>query len=658
MSGSLGPPERRRLLGLFGRRAASGFSGMLGVRREEERRRGIFTRRALALGGLQVAALGFLGTRLYQLQAVEGERYATLAEENRLSARLIPPPRGRVLDRQGRVVAANRLNWRALLVAEQTQDVSATLENFARIVPLAEHERARIERDVRRRRRFVPVTVREFLTWEEMAQVEVNAPDLPGILIDVGTTRLYPEAEHMAHVVGYVAPPAERDMDGDPLLELPGIRVGRSGVEKHHDRILRGRAGAVQLEVNAVGRVIRELDRREGSQGQDVQISVDTELQKAIRGRIQEGTTVVLLDARNGEVLTMASQPSFDPNIFNAGVSAAQWRQWTASRSTPLINKATNGLYAPGSTFKMVVALAALEARVTTPGEGVFCPGHLDFGDTRFHCHKRAGHGTLAMRSAIMASCDIYFYEMARRTGMDRIAAIANRFGLGVDLDIELPGYRRGLVPTRGWRQAQGKPWSVGDTIVHGIGQGFYQLTPLALATMTARLASGRAVQPHLTRAVGGRPVRGSRPEDWPLLGIPDRDLRLVREAMYGVVNEGGGTANKSRLPASVGAQMAGKTGTTQVKRITREQRERGFRAENLPREFRPHALFVAYAPHDNPLFAVSVVVEHGMSGSGTAAPLARDVLVEAFTRLRGVPAAPPAARVADAAGAAGVERR
>ena len=658
MSGSLGPPERRRLLGLFGRRAASGFSGMLGVRREEERRRGIFTRRALALGGLQVAALGFLGTRLYQLQAVEGERYATLAEENRLSARLIPPPRGRVLDRQGRVVAANRLNWRALLVAEQTQDVSATLENFARIVPLAEHERARIERDVRRRRRFVPVTVREFLTWEEMAQVEVNAPDLPGILIDVGTTRLYPEAEHMAHVVGYVAPPAERDMDGDPLLELPGIRVGRSGVEKHHDRILRGRAGAVQLEVNAVGRVIRELDRREGSQGQDVQISVDTELQKAIRGRIQEGTTVVLLDARNGEVLTMASQPSFDPNIFNAGVSAAQWRQWTASRSTPLINKATNGLYAPGSTFKMVVALAALEARVTTPGEGVFCPGHLDFGDTRFHCHKRAGHGTLAMRSAIMASCDIYFYEMARRTGMDRIAAMANRFGLGVDLDIELPGYRRGLVPTRGWRQAQGKPWSVGDTIVHGIGQGFYQLTPLALATMTARLASGRAVQPHLTRAVGGRPVRGSRPEDWPLLGIPDRDLRLVREAMYGVVNEGGGTANKSRLPASVGAQMAGKTGTTQVKRITREQRERGFRAENLPREFRPHALFVAYAPHDNPLFAVSVVVEHGMSGSGTAAPLARDVLVEAFTRLRGVPAAPPAARVADAAGAAGVERR
>ncbi len=650
-SSLLAPAERRGLLGLLRRRAQTGFSGMLGVRREEERRRGIFTRRAMALGGLQVAALGFLGTRLWKLQAEDGDRYKTLAEENRLSARLIPPPRGRVLDRQGKVVAGNRLNWRALLVAEHTQDVSATLENFSRIVPLADHERARIEREVRRRRRFVPLMVREFLTWEEMAQIEVNAPDLPGILIDVGTTRLYPEAEHMAHVVGYVAPPAERDMDGDPLLELPGIRVGRLGVEKFHDKILRGRAGAVQLEVNAVGRVIRELDRREGLQGQDVQISVDTELQKAIRNRIQEGTSVVLMDARNGEVLAMATQPSFDPNIFNAGVSAQQWRQWTSSRSTPLINKCTNGLYAPGSTFKMVVALAALEAKVTTPGEAVYCPGHLDFGDTRFHCHKRAGHGGLAMRGAIMASCDIYFYEMAKRVGIDRIAAMANRFGLGVELDIELPGSRKGLVPTRAWRQAQGKPWSIGDTIVHGIGQGFYQLTPLAMATMTARLATGRAVQPHLTRAIGGKPVRGSRPEDWPSLGIPERDLRLIRDAMYGVVNEGGGTANKARLPSSVGAQMAGKTGTTQVKRISREQRERGFRAENLPREYRPHALFVAYAPHDNPVFAVSVIVEHGMSGSGTAAPLARDVLVEAFTRLpRGLPA-PIGPRVADAGG-------
>jgi penicillin-binding protein 2 len=250
------------------------------------------------------------------------------------------------------------------------------------------------------------------------------------------------------------------------------------------------------------------------------------------------------------------------------------------------------------------------------------------------------------MRSSVKVSCDVYYYEMAKRLGINRIAAMARRFGLGVDLDIELPGTRRGLVPTREWREAQGRPWALGDTIVHGIGQGFYQLTPLSLCVMTARLASGRAVQPHLTRAIGGRPVRGSRPEDWPSMGIPDRDLRLMREAMWAVVNEGGGTAQASRLPGGFG-MMAGKTGTTQVRRVSREQRERGFNVATLPREWRPHALFVGYAPHDNPLYAVSVVVEHGTSGSGAAAPLARDVLVDTFNRFR---AGPPGPRVADAA--------
>jgi len=618
------------------RRAKSGIENftMRGVKREEERRRSVFTRRALLLGAGQAGLFGFLGWRLHTLQVEQGERYATLAEENRLSARLLSPPRGRVLDRNGKVVAGNRLNWRALLVAEQTQDVAATLDTFSRIVPLGENERARIERELRRRRRFVPVIVREFLAWEEMARIEVNAPDLPGILIDVGTTRLYPEGEHLAHIVGYVAPPSERDMDGDPLLQLPGVRVGRAGIERHHDTILRGRAGAVQLEVNAVGRIIRELDRREGVPGQDVEISVDAELQRTLRGKIEEGTSVVVMNARNGEVLALASQPSFDPNVFNAGVSAAQWRQWTSQRATPLINKTTNGLYAPGSTFKMVVMLAALEARVTTPGERVNCPGHFDLGESRFHCWNRNGHGAVDMRTSLKVSCDVYYYEMARRLGIDRIATMSRRLGLGVPLEIELPGTRAGLVPTRAWREAQGKTWALGDTVVHGIGQGFYQLTPLSLATMTARLATGRAVQPHLTRGIGGRPVRGQRPEDWPSLGLNERDLRLVRESMWAVVNEPGGTALASRLPGGMG-QMAGKTGTTQVRRVSREQRERGFRVETLPREWRPHALFVAYAPYDNPQYAVSVVVEHGTSGSGAAAPLARDVLVETFNRFR-----------------------
>ncbi|WP_240655113.1 penicillin-binding protein 2 [Rhodovarius crocodyli] len=607
---------------------------MRGVKRDEEIRRTVFTRRAIMYGAVQLGLFGFLASRLYQLQVVEGNRFATLAEENRVSARLIGAPRGRITDRTGALVAGNRLNWRALLVAEQTADVHATLETFSRIIPLTDNERARVDRELRRRRRFVPTIVREFLSWEEMAHIEVNAPDLPGILIDVGTTRQYPEGENLAHMVGYVAPPSDRDLGSDPILQLPGARVGRAGVERFHENILRGRAGSVQLEVNATGRIIRELDRREGVPGQDIEISIDAELQRSVRGKIEDGTSVVIMNARNGELLAMASNPSFDPNIFNSGVSAAQWRQWTAGRSTPLINKATNGLYAPGSTFKMVVGLAGLEARVVGPGDRISCPGHLDFGDSRFHCWNRSGHGALDMRAAIKNSCDVYFYEVARRVGINRIAAMARRFGLGVDLEIDLPGVRRGLAPTREWREAQGKAWNIGDTIVHGIGQGFYLFTPLAICTMTARLATGRAVQPHLTRSIGGRPVRGGRPEDWPSLGIPDRDLRLQREAMWAAVNEAGGTASLAKLPGNLG-MMSGKTGTTQVRRVTREQRERGFNVQNLPREWRPHALFVGYAPHDNPLYAVAVVVEHGTAGGAAAAPLARDVMVETFNRFR-----------------------
>ncbi|MXP63488.1 penicillin-binding protein 2 [Roseomonas sp. M0104] len=624
-------------------------------KRDEERRRSVFTRRALLLGAGQLGLLGFLGYRLQKLTLEEGERYATLAEENRVSTRLIAPPRGRLFDRAGRVIAANALSWRALLVAEQAEDIHATLETFSHILPLSDQERARIERDIRRRRRFVPVVVRDFLSWEEMARIEVNAPDLPGISVDVGTTRDYPWAEHLAHVVGYVAPPSETDMDDDPLLALPGIRVGRAGVERFHDRALRGRAGTLELEVNALGRVIRELDRREGVRGQDVQISIDAELQKAVRGRIEEGTSVVVLDARNGEVLAMASQPSFDPNLFSSGISAAQWREWTRSRATPLINKCTSGLYAPGSTFKMVVGLAALEAKAVTPSERVFCPGYYDLGDSRFHCWRKGGHGNLDLRNALKHSCDMYFYEAAKRTGIDRIAAMARRLGLGVDLEIELPGTKAGFVPTREWRTRQGKPWNLGDTVVHGIGQGFYQLTPLSLATMAARLATGRAVQPHLTHALGGKAARGVKAEDWADLGIPERDLRLVREGMWAVVNEESGTAKVARLPGNLGV-LAGKTGTTQVRRVSREQRERGFRVENQPREWRPHALFVAFAPFDNPQYAISVVVEHGTSGSGAAAPLARDIMADVLTRFRAPPTAapPPAPSGTRSAGAAG----
>jgi len=597
-------------------------------------RANIFTRRALLLLGGQVVVLGSLAARLYQVQVVDGARYTTLADENRISARMIAPPRGRVLDRFGVVVAGSSTNWRAVLIAEQANDVDATLDAFSALLPLTEAERGRIDRELHRRRKFIPVLIREFLSWDDMARIEVNAPDLPGILVDAGTTRNYPYSDQLAHVVGYVAPPNESDVASDPLLGLPGLRIGRAGMEKFHDLALRGRAGAVQMEVNAVGRAIRELEREDGVQGKEIGLTLDAGLQQFVLHTLaDDSASAVVMDCRNGEVLAMATNPSFDPMTFNAGVTQAQWLEWTNNRRTPLINKATAGLYAPGSTFKMAVALAALECKAIAPTDRFNCPGYLDLGNARFHCWRKGGHGTLDLHGGLKNSCDVYFYEVARRTGIDRIAGMSNRLGLGVELALDLPGQRAGLIPTRGWRAGKGYAWNMGDTVVSGIGQGFIQVTPLQLATYAARIAGGRSVQPHLTRKVAGVVQPGARSEDWPVLPLAEALLSRVRQGMWAVVNEPGGTAPRARLADPL-VQMAGKTGSAQVRRVSRELRESGkFDSEKLPWEYRPHALFVAYAPYDAPRYALSVVVEHGNAGAAAAAPLARDIMTEVLRR-------------------------
>lgn len=602
--------------------------------KKENKINGVFTRRALLVGVGQVGIFGALAARLYQVQVDEGRKYATLADSNRISARLIAPPRGRILDRFGTVVGGNKVNWRALLMVEETADVAASLDAFSSVVPLADHERARIDRELHHRRRFIPLVVREFLTWDEMARVEVNAPDLPGILVDVGMTREYPEGPDLAHVVGYVAPPSEADVGEDPLLALPGIRIGRAGVEKFHDLRLRGRAGAVQMEVNAVGRVIRELDRQEGTAGQDIGLTIDMALQKQVLSRLTDlSASAVVMDCRNGEVLAMTTTPSFDPTLFNSGVSQAQWIEWTNNRRAPLINKATAGVYPPGSTFKMAVAMAGLDDHVIGPGDRINCPGYLDIGDTRFHCWSKYGHGPLDVRGGLKNSCDVFFFELARRVGIDRLAAMANRFGIGIDLDIELPGARKGLMPTRAWRAAQGHAWGIGDTVNSGIGQGYVEATPLALCTYVSRVATGRAVQPHLTRTIGNVSQPGAAPTDWPSMNLSESHLQLCRQGMYAVVNDPGGTAPLARLNIP-GVALAGKTGSSQVRHVSRELRESGhFKSENLPWEYRPHALFVCFAPYDSPRYAVSLVVEHGNAGAAAAAPLARDIMTDVLLR-------------------------
>jgi penicillin-binding protein 2 len=596
-----------------------------------------FTRRTIILGGAQTLLLAGLAGRMYQLQVVESDRYKTLADENRINMQLLPPPRGRIFDRFGRPLAVNQLNYRLVVVPEQAGDLEQSLAALDMLVPIEPHERERILREAQRKRNFVPITVRENLSWEEVSRIEVHAPDLPGTMIDVGQTRHYLTGAETAHIIGYVGAVSETELEGDPVLALPGFRIGKNGAEKIFEPRLRGKAGSRQVEVNAFGRIIRELRRDEGQPGDDFVLTIDMGLQEYANARIShESASAVVLDVHSGEVLALVSSPSFNPNSFTTGISHTEWNALMANPRFPLTNKAISGQYPPGSTFKMMVALAALEGGVMGAHQEVFCPGHMDLGNARFHCWKRGGHGRMNMYTGIARSCDVYFYEVAKRVGVDTIAAMARRFGLGDKLGIELPAERKGLVPTRDWKLAvHGVPWQKGETLVIGIGQGFLLTTPLQLAVMTARIANGGiAVKPKLVRETqrGGHRLPDGR-EPFPSMGLSAAHLAVVQKGMTDVTNDERGTAYGARIEEP-GMAMAGKTGSVQVKRITKAERERGV-TKNEDREWkdRDHALFVGYAPVDSPRYAVSVVVEHGGGGSKAAAPIARDILREVQRR-------------------------
>ncbi|HIJ38557.1 MAG TPA: penicillin-binding protein 2 [Rhodospirillaceae bacterium] len=596
-------------------------------------------RRALLLGGGKLALMSALIGRMYYLQVLESSKYTVLAEENRINLRLLPPPRGRILDRNGVPMAVNQQNYRVLIVSEQTEDLDDTLDALAGIIPINEHDRARIARDAERHRSFVPVTVRENLSWQDVSRIEINAPDLPGVMIDVGQSRNYPLEGLGAHLLGYVSAVSEPDLQSstDPLLELPGFRIGKAGVERVYDLALRGKGGTSQVEVNAVGRTIRELKRDDGEPGLDLSLTIDLDLQQFAAQRLgQESAAAVVMDIHTGDLLVMASTPSFDPNAFNRGLSADEWKELSSNPRSPLTNKSIAGQYPPGSTFKLMTALAALESGSVTADQRVFCPGQMNLGSISFHCWKKGGHGSMDMVNGIKHSCDVYFYEVARRTGFERIAEMAKRFGLGSPMGLDLPGERPGSIPNKEWKRATlNQPWHPGETLINAIGQGYVLATPLQLAVMCARVANGGfAVAPHLARDMVEGVHATPRPEpNWPSLGISRQSLTLVRRGMFAVVNEQGGTAYGARVKDESFA-MSGKSGSAQVRRITVRERDSGVKKnEDLPWKERDHALFVAYAPEAEPRFACCITVEHGGGGSAVAAPMARDILVEVQKR-------------------------
>lgn len=584
-----------------------------------------FSRRTAIVSAGTLGLFTLLTGRMFQLSVLQNDQFAMLAEDNRINLQLVAPRRGRLYDRVGVELANTAQNFRVLLVPEQTKNPRAVLEKLATLVPNLSPQRIqRVLRDIGRGKKFNPVLVVEGLSWEEFAKVNINTPDLTGIVPDVGELRSYPYGAWLSHVLGYVAGVTDKDIEKQPeLLSLPGFRMGRSGVEKAADDALRGTPGASNVEVNAHGRVIRELSRREGTPGQDVVLSLDMEVQKIAQEKLAgQSGSVVVMDVETGEIISIVSAPGFDPNAFTGTVSPTIWKQLNEDELKPLLNKAITGIYPPGSTYKPIVALAALASGAMSPQARVHCSGARALGSHVFHCWKRGGHGSVDMHAAIKQSCDSYFYECARRTGIEAIAAMSRKFGLGQVYGLEIPGEKSGLMPDPAWKlRARKDSWRDGDTFNVGIGQGAVLTTPLQLCVMTARLANGgKAVMPHVIRSFGGVERVLPPPED---MGLDPAHVAIVHSGMDAVTNQGG-TGARSRIDIE-GFDMAGKTGTAQVRRLTADLRGRS--ADSIPWKFRDHALFIAFAPVDKPRYAISVVVEHGGGGSKTAAPIAKDVM-------------------------------
>lgn len=589
-------------------------------------------RRAAMLLGLQAGLAGALAWRMRDLQIVQGDKYKLLAEENRINLRLIPPARGLITDRTGALMAGNRQNYRIIMVREQARDPVAILARLAEIIDLPPDRQERAIREMEGRSPFVPVVVAEHLTWDDVVRVSANAPVLPGVDAEVGLSRFYPDGMSTAHVIGYVGPVSDSDLakmeSPDPVLQIPRFQIGKTGIEQRMEDDLRGSAGTLRIEVSASGRVMRELGRAEGTPGKDIELTIDKGLQDyAMRRMAGQSAAAAVIDVTNGDILALASAPGFDPNSFVFGISSTEWKGLLADEYRPLANKTVTGTYPPGSTFKVAMALAALEAGVVSPRDVVNCPGYTQLGNRRFHCWKHGGHGRVDLRRSLAQSCDCYYYEMGRRLGPDRISAMAHRLGLGTAPVLPMPAVSAGNMPDAAWKRTNRKEgWTTGDSFNYGIGQGFTLASPLQLALMTARVASGLSVAPRLLRSVGGVAVPDPAPAP---LDVDPRHLRAVQDGMFAVSNEG--TAFRSRIvdPTML---MAGKTGTSQVRIISAAERAAGVTSnDQLPWKRRDHALFVCFAPYDRPKYAVAQIVEHGGGGSAVAAPIARDILLYAL---------------------------
>lgn len=574
-----------------------------------------FERRSVLIGGLQAGIGAVLAARMGWIALVQNEKYATLAESNRVSLSLVPPRRGAILDRNNVQLASNRIEFRIDIIPERLIDRDATVTGLARLLGFDAVRLQDLQDKIEKAHGYQPIEVVSGLKPADYDKVLVRLPEMPGVVAQQGYTRWYPTGPSVAHLAGYVGPATAKDYDKErnPLLLTPGFKIGKDGLEKHFDSTLRGIPGADRVEVTATGKFVRDLEHRDDIPGQPIKLTIDAALQDFAARRIGlESAAVVVIDCQTGGILASVSMPAFDPNAFAGGIGRLQWKMLNEDDHIPLLNKALRGLYPPGSTMKPMASLA-LQQHGVDPEERISCPGGYRLGNRFFRCD--AVHGSVDMRRAIEQSCNTYFWSMAHRVGYDAIAPVAKLLGLGQEFDLPGTAQRYGTVPDAAWKMRRYKQaWSAADSLNASIGQGYVSVSPLQLAIMTARIASGKNLQPSL--------IFGLEKPPGPALPFTPEQLAVTQEGMFRVVN-GNGTGGGSKIDIG-GIKMAGKTGTAQVRALV----ARGHFGDWKGRD---HALFVCYAPTDAPRYAMAVVVEHGTFGARAAAPIAKDVMTFLF---------------------------
>ncbi len=587
---------------------------------ENKKQYSVLNRRSFLLYILKLSFFGIVGWRLFNIQINQSDKYKTLSKNNQIDIEILYPTRGNILDRNNEVLVSNRKVYDIYLIPENTKNINKTLNQLSKILKIEFNKRVKIIELSKKIKKFDKIKIFENIDWSDLEKIEANKFKIEGIFISQDYLRVYKYNNTFSHLLGYINKPNQKEIELPFITNMPDLDIGKEGLEKGFNPKLIGKSGQREIEVNSYGRIIREISRLDSIQGKDVKITLDLQIQKYADELLKahKAGSIVVMNIQNGNILCMTSTPSYDPNKIVKKPNKNYWDSILQNELSPLTFRCTQGLYAPGSTFKMIVAIAGIYHGIIDTNSSHFCSGKISLGDRLYHCWKNNGHGLMNVENAIKESCDVYFYEISKKIGIDRIEKVAKDFGLGKIYNIQLDNQKKGIVPSKKWKKENlGESWYPGETLISAIGQGFVLANPLQLATMTSIIASeGKNVEPNL--------IENSFSRDFTRLKKYQNAIKIIKKSMFKVVNEFKGTAFKSKSEI---LNFSGKTGTSQVRRITVAERESDdFRKKEIEWKKRDHALFVGYMPSDNPKYAISVVIEHGGSGASTAAPIAKEI--------------------------------